>query len=56
MKKESLTVREAGEILNISEQTIRRMMKAGKMEHFKVGSSYRIRRSVVEEIMNSREK
>ena len=42
---EWLTIREAGEYLKVSEQTIFRWMRSGKLSFFKLGASTRFRRS-----------
>jgi len=42
---EWLTIKEAGEYLKVSEQTIFRWMRTGKLSFFKIGNATRFRRS-----------
>ena len=60
MKKENiekeryLTVREVGILLNLSTQTIRKMMKAGLIPYFMVGKNYRIKKEDIDRLTERR--
>lgn len=47
-----LTVKEASDILKLSTQTVRKLMRENKIEYFKIGSNYRIKRKSIENIQN----
>jgi excisionase family DNA binding protein len=47
---EILTVREVAEYLKLSRTTIWRWVKEGKLQAFKLGRSWRVRRSELERI------
>lgn len=49
-EKEFYTVTEVAELLKVHEQTIRRMIHAGKLEYYKVGSQMRISASELERL------
>ena len=49
-KKDFYTVTEVAELLQVHEQTIRRMIKAKKLEHYKVGAQMRISASELERL------
>lgn len=42
-----LTVQQLSEFLQVSDQTVKRAIKAGKLEAFKVGKDWRIEREAV---------
>ena len=46
-----LTTQEAGTILKVSDQTIRDMIRTGRLPGFKVGRAWRIRRETLEKII-----
>lgn len=48
--EESYTVEEAAKMLKVSKDTIRRMIKAGEIEVYRVGRQIRIRRSVLDRL------
>lgn len=50
--EKAYTVREVSEILNISMQTVRKMMKDGSISYFMVGRNYRIMQSALEKMIN----
>jgi excisionase family DNA binding protein len=50
---EVFTIEEVAEILKVSVDTIRRMIKSGELEAFKVHRQYRIRKEVLERIMQT---
>jgi excisionase family DNA binding protein len=50
---ELLTAREAGDMLKVSDQTIRTMIKNGKIRGFKVGRSWRIKREEIDKLLQS---
>ena len=45
MKDEILTIPEVAKFLKLSEATIRRWIKSGKLPAFQIGRKYRIRKS-----------
>lgn len=48
---EILTAREAGDMLKVSDQTIRNMIRQGEIKGFKVGRSWRIKREEIEKLV-----
>ena len=50
---EVFTIEEVADILKVSVDTIRRMIKNGELEAFKVHRQYRIRKEVLERIMHA---
>ena len=48
---ELLTTQEASNILKVSDQTIRDMIRTGRLPGFKVGRAWRIRREALEKII-----
>ncbi len=50
---EVFTIEEVAEILKVSVDTIRRMIKSGELEAFKVHRQYRIRKEVLERMMRA---
>lgn len=44
----ALTVAEAGHLLGVSSDTIRRLIRSGKLPHARIGNSIRLRRVDVE--------
>jgi len=51
LSMELLTAQEASEILKVSDQTVRDMIRSGKLPGFKVGRAWRIRREALEKII-----
>lgn len=49
-KKEFYTVEETAELFKVSAKTIRRMVHAGKIEHYKIGVQIRIAASELERL------
>ena len=52
---EVFTIEEVAEILKVSVDTIRRMIKSGELEAFKVHRQYRIRKEVLERMMHAKQ-
>jgi excisionase family DNA binding protein len=48
---EILTAKEAGEMLKVSDQTIRAMIRQGKIKAIKIGRAWRIKREEIERII-----
>ena len=53
MIKPVMTVEEVAEILQVNPQTVRKLIKEGKLKSFYVGSLVRIRKEDLEEYMRS---
>lgn len=51
MTEESYTIEEAARILKVSEDTLRRKIKSGEIEVFRVGRLIRIRKDVLDKLM-----
>jgi putative molybdopterin biosynthesis protein len=51
----SLSVEDVAKILNVSERTVSRQVKAGKLKAFRVGRSLRFRPEAVEEYIRNQE-
>jgi len=54
MTEESYTIAEAAKMLKVSKDTIRRRIKAGDIEIFRVGHQIRIRRDVLDKYMGKK--
>ncbi len=52
--EENYTVEEAAKLLKVSKDTIRRMIKSGEIEVFRVGRQIRIRRSVLDRLQGKK--
>ena len=46
------TVEEVAKILRVSEATVRRLIKAGELEAFPVGTQYRIKQEALDKYMS----
>lgn len=55
-KKEFYTVEETAKLFNVSSKTIRRMVHAGKIEHYQIGVQIRIAASELERLKVPAEK
>jgi len=53
MKYEFLTVKEVANILKVGNMTIYRYIKAGKIEAYKVGKDYRIKKAELDKFLVS---
>lgn len=49
-KKDFYTVEETAELFGVHSKTIRRMIQAGKIEHYKIGAQIRIAASELERL------
>jgi excisionase family DNA binding protein len=49
--EQSYTIAEAARILKVSKDTVRRRIKAGEIEIFRVGRVVRIRKDVLDKLM-----
>jgi putative molybdopterin biosynthesis protein len=54
MIEESYTIAEAARLLKVSKDTIRRMIKEGELESFRVGRQIRIRKDVLDKLMGKK--
>ena len=52
--EESYTVEETARLLKVSRATIRRRIKAGQIEAFKIGHQIRIRKDVLDRLMGKK--
>ncbi|MGE5444164.1 MAG: helix-turn-helix domain-containing protein [Ignavibacteriales bacterium] len=52
LTKEVMTVKEVAEYLQISEASVRRMLKAKKLPAFKLGQQWRFRKNIVDKWMD----
>lgn len=52
LTKEVMTVRDVAEYLQISEASVRRMLKAKKLPGFKIGQQWRFRKITVDKWMD----
>jgi excisionase family DNA binding protein len=52
LTKEVMTVTEVAEYLQVSEASVRRMLKAKKLPAFKVGQQWRFRKALVDKWMD----
>lgn len=48
-----LTISEVSERLNVSERTVRNLIYSGKLPAFKIGGSYRLNETDLNEFINS---
>ena len=55
MPERVLTLEQVAELLDVSERTIMRQIKAGKLKAFKVGKSWRFREEAIEEYIKNQE-
>ena len=53
-EQESYTIAEAAKILHVSKDTVRRRIKAGELEIFRVGRVIRIRKDVLDRLMGKK--
>jgi excisionase family DNA binding protein len=49
--EQSYTIAEAAKILKVSKDTVRRRIRAGEIETFRIGKSIRIRKDVLDKLM-----
>ncbi len=54
MTEESYTVAEAAKMLRVHEDTIRRRIRAGEIEVFRIGRQIRIRKEVLDKLMGKK--
>jgi excisionase family DNA binding protein len=52
--EQSYTIAEAAKILKVSKDTVRRRIKAGEIEIFRVGRVVRIRKEVLDTLMGKK--
>ncbi len=52
--EESYTIEEAARVLKVSKDTIRRRIRAGEIEVFRIGRQIRIRKSVLDRLMGKK--
>jgi excisionase family DNA binding protein len=50
-EQESFTIAEAAQLLHVSKDTVRRRIKTGEIEIFRVGRAIRIRKEVLDKFM-----
>jgi len=55
-KTEMMTIRELGAYLNIPEKTLYRIAAEGKVPGFKIGASWRFRKSEIDKWIEKQEK
>jgi len=55
-KTEMMTIRELGKYLNMPEKTLYRIAAEGKVPGFKVGASWRFRKSEIDKWIEKQEK
>ena len=53
-EEQSYTIAEAARILRVSKDTVRRRIKAGEIEIFRVGRVVRIRKDVLDTLMGKK--
>jgi excisionase family DNA binding protein len=53
-EQESFTIAEAAKLLHVSKDTIRRRIKTGEIEIFRVGRAIRIRKDVLDKLMGKK--
>jgi excisionase family DNA binding protein len=53
-QEESYTIEEAAKALHVSQDTIRRMIKQGELESFRVRRRIRIRKDVLDKLMGKK--
>ncbi len=54
MAEESYTVDEAAKMLKVSKDTIRRRIRSGEIEVFRIGRLVRIRKEVLDKLMGKK--
>ncbi len=52
--EQSYTIAEAAKILKVSKDTVRRRIKEGEIERFRVGRAVRIRKDVLDKYMGKK--
>ena len=52
--EESYTIEEVARVLKVSKDTIRRRIRAGEIEVFRIGRQIRIRKSVLDRLMGKK--
>jgi excisionase family DNA binding protein len=53
-EEQSYTIAEAAKMLKVSQDTIRRKMRAGEIEVFRIGRLVRIRKEVLDKLMGKK--
>ena len=51
-----LTTKQLAEFLQVSDQTVKRAIKAGKLKAFKIGKDWRIEKEAVKEFIDAQSK
>lgn len=48
-----LTLQEAAELLQLSPQTVKKLMRSNKLEYFRIGGRYRVTKEAIQEFISS---